>query len=129
MLDMPQPSLRHLHNFQIASWINYMNDSLEEQISNNGLARLFSIEFMGGVAGFLLTIGTTYGVLSANINENAEKNIIQDKKLDKIEENQNKIREDIAEIKSGTSYQLENQRQIRSDINRILDILEDRKNK
>lgn len=95
-------------------------------MTNNGLARLISVDFLVGAAGLVFAGGIAYNSLGAGIGANLQKNIRQDERIAVIEETQKRLLEAAAESRVTQDYQLQNQKEMRSDITRILNILEER---
>ncbi len=97
------------------------------QMTNNGLAKLLSVEFVTAAVSLVFLLGGSYAVISGGIEKNLEVNIRQDSRIENLQETQIQTREAIAEIKTFQAYQIKNQEQIRADITRMLDILEERR--
>lgn len=99
-------------------------------ISNNGLAGLFSTQFVVGIVAFIFTVGTAYNALQAGQESNKKIIDQQAESIRLLQATQINLIKDSAKMTATQDYILQQQQKlsmdldrVRNDINEILKIL------
>lgn len=102
----------------------------EEQMTNAGIFKRMSVEFLWGVACVLVLLGTSYGVLSSSVEKVQEVAQANSANVNAVKDDISKIKTDVEVIKtkieSNQQQYLEQVRQSRAELeisNRKLDLI------
>jgi Tfp pilus assembly protein PilO len=103
-----------------------MPGNTDQDPTNWGLARLFSVEMMGSLLVTAFLVGGTYTALAENDKKQDDKIVSIQTEQEQVKKTVNDIKVDVAVIKANQGHTRDELRSLKATNQRILDILERR---